>query len=175
MKSLFLVSILTLLQHTPVVYTPVDQNSSVTFKISNLGFTVPGSFKGLKGSISFDPDNLSQSVFDVTIDASTVNTDNNMRDEHLRAESYFDVNKYPVIHLISTKISATNKKGSYLFNGKLTIKNTTKDISFPFTAEASGTGYLFKGSFKMNRRDYNVGGFSIISNELEVFLNVLAR
>jgi Uncharacterized conserved protein len=175
MKLLILYSVLSLFHPTPIVYTPVDQNSSVTFKISNLGFTVPGSFKGLKGTISFDPDNLSQSVFDVTIDANTVNTDNNMRDEHLRGESYFDVNKYPVIRLTSTKISATNKKGAYLFNGKLTIKNTTKEISFPFTSEVSGTGYLFKGSFKMNRRDYNVGGFSIISNELDVFINVFAK
>ena len=175
MKSLILIFIFSILQHSPIVYTPVDQNSSVTFKISNLGFTVPGSFKGLKGTISFDPEDLSQSVFDVTIDAGTVNTDNNMRDEHLKAESYFNVNKYPVIRLTSTKVSSTNKKGSYLFNGKLTIKNTTKDISFPFTAEPLGTGYLFKGSFKMNRRDYNVGGFSIVSNELEVFINVVAK
>ena len=110
MKLFILVSIFSLLHHTPIVYTPVDQNSSVTFKISNLGFTVPGSFKGLKGTISFDPDNIQQSVFDVTIDASTINTDNNMRDEHLKAESYFDVNKYPLIHLTSSKVSATNRK-----------------------------------------------------------------
>lgn len=175
MKSFILLSAFSLLYQTNAVYSPVDQNSSVNFKINNLGFAVPGSFKGLKGTISFDPDNLQQSVFDVTVDARTVNTDNNMRDEHLRAASYFDVNKYPVIRLNSTKITATNKKGAYVFNGKLTIKNITKDISFPFTAEKAGDGYMFKGSFKMNRRDYDVGGFSIISNELEVFINVFAK
>ena len=175
MKLSILLWVFSLLQHSPIVYTPVDQNSSVIFKISNLGFIIPGSFKGLKGNISFDPEKLSQSVFDVTVDARTVNTDNNMRDEHLKGESYFDVNKYPVIHLVSTKISSNGKKGSYLFYGNLTIKNTTKEISFPFTADVADAGYLFKGSFKMNRRDYNIGGLSIISNELEVFISVLAR
>ena len=175
MKLYILLTGISFLIHANTLYTPIDQNSSVTFKISNLGFTVPGSFKGLKGTISFDPQNLQQSVFDVTIDAKTVNTDNKMRDEHLKAESYFDVDKYPVIRLTSTRVASSNKKGTYIFNGKLTIKNTTKDVSFPFTADPQGDGYLFKGSFKMNRRDYNVGGFSIISNELEVFINVFAK
>jgi polyisoprenoid-binding protein YceI len=175
MKLVILLLILSLQKNVPIVYTPIDQSSSVTFKISNLGFSVPGSFKGLKGTISFDPNNLQLSQFDVTVDAGTVNTDNNMRDEHLKGESYFDANKYPLIHLVSTRINASNKKNTYTFFGKLTIKNTTREISFPFTADAAANGYLFKGSFKMNRKDFNIGGFSIISNELEVFINVLAK
>src|ERR1035438_2563679 len=75
-------------------YKPVDLGSTVQFKIRNLGFNVNGSFSGLNGNILFDPNNLTASQFNVSIDANTINTDNNMRDDHLRNDSYFDVKKY---------------------------------------------------------------------------------
>lgn len=154
-------------------YVPVDKGSTLTFKIGNFGFDVSGSFTGFKGSINFDPQNTAISSFDVTIDAATVNTDNNLRDEHLRDASYFDVKNYPVIHFVSSKI--TSSGNSFIAYGKLTIKGKSKDISIPFTATPGGDGYLYKGSFKINRKDFGVGGTSTISNELEVSLNVLAK
>jgi len=54
------------------------------------------------------------------------------------------------------------------------MKGKTQQITFPFSAVASGEGYRFKGSFKINRRDFGVGGFSTLSNELEVLLDVIA-
>jgi polyisoprenoid-binding protein YceI len=59
--------------------------------------------------------------------------------------------------------------------GKLTIKNKSKEIEIPFTAEKNGNGWLFSGSFNMNRRDFDIGGSSTISNELTVDIKVLAR
>jgi len=156
-------------------YKPVDLGSSVHFKIKNFGFNVSGSFSGLDGRIEFDPDNLSTASFDVSIDANSINTDNNMRDNHLREDTYFDVKNYPRIHFVSTKVTPSNKQGILFIFGKLTIKKTTKDISFPFTATPSGDGYLFKGDFKLNRRDYDVGGSSTISDNLELSLSVLAK
>jgi polyisoprenoid-binding protein YceI len=154
-------------------YKPADQESSLQFTVKNLGFDVTGTFKGLQGDITFDPANTASAVFDVTIDASSVNTDNSLRDGHLREDAYFDVQHYPKIHLVSTQVSGQN--GSYKMTGKLTIKTTTKMVSFPFTATASGDGYLFKGKFTIKRRDFDVGGFSTISDELTVVLNVIAR
>ena len=154
-------------------FRPVNDGSSVQFKIKNFGFNVGGSFSGLQGSIKFDPNDISHAEFNVSIDANTVNTDNNLRDEHLRKETYFDVKKYPRIFFVSTKVAPSTKNGEYLISGKLTIKNTTKDISFPFTAETSNAGYLFKGTFTINRKDFDVGGSSIISDNLEVKLGVL--
>jgi len=153
-------------------YKPVDKESSLKFTIGNFGFDVHGSFGGFQGSISFDPQNASAGSFDVTIDASTINTDNSLRDKHLKEDSYFDVANYPRIHFLSTKI--TGKGGAFTMNGHLTIKGKSKDISFPFTASPADDGYLFKGSFKINRKDFGVGGTSTISNELEVVLNVHA-
>src|ERR1700748_1041112 len=156
-------------------YKPTDQGSAVQFKIRNLGFSVNGSFSGLQGNIQFDPAHPDQSSFDVSVDAASVNTDNTMRDEHLRKDTYFDVKTYPRIRFQSVKILPSNKAGAYIVSGKLTIKNTTKDISFPFSATASQTGYIFKGSFRINRKDFQVGGSSTISDELELMLNIIAE
>ena len=93
-----------------------------------------------------------------------------MRDEHLRKDNYFDVKKI----FQSTKILPADKAGAFIISGKLTIKNTTKEISFPFTATASQTGYVFKGSFRINRKDFQIGGSSTISDELDLMLNITA-
>lgn len=156
-------------------YKPMDQGSAVQFKIKNLGFSVNGSFSGLAGNIQFDPVHPEECLFDVTVDAASVNTDNSARDEHLRKDNYFDVKTYPRIRFQSTKISAANKAGAFIVSGKLTIKNTTKEISFPFLATARQTGYVFKGSFRINRKDFQVGGSSTISDELELTLNIMAE
>lgn len=155
-------------------YKPVDQGSTVTFKIGNFGFDVNGSFgAGLQGVITFDPQNAGGASFDVSIDANSINTDNKMRDGHLRDESYFDVKNYPRIRLLSTKVTTTNKAGVYQFTGQLAMKGKSKEVSFPFTAVAAAGGYTFSGSFTINRKDFGVGGTSTISNSLTVSLNVV--
>jgi polyisoprenoid-binding protein YceI len=154
---------------------PVEQASSLKFTIKNLGFDVSGSFTGFEGAINFDPQSLAASTFNVSINAGTVNTDNNLRDDHLKGNSFFDVKNYPVIRLASNKVQATNKNGTYMLNGQLTIKGKTLPVMFPFTANATADGYLFKGSFKMKRKDFDVGGTSTVSDELEVMLNITAK
>ena len=154
----------------------VESSSSVTFKIKNFGFnTVDGSFSGLQGTIVFDPNNLSSSNFNVSVSANTVNTGIKSRDNHLRKEEYFDVSKYPRIKFVSTKVTKSTKDGTLFMFGKLTIKGTTKDISFPFTATPQQNGYVFKGSFKINRIDYGVGGSSTVGDNATIFLSVFAR
>ena len=157
-------------------YTPSDNGSSVKFKIKNLGVTITGSFTGLTGKIQFDPSNLTSSNFEATIDASTINTGIDMRNEHLRKEEYFDVKNYPHIKFVSTKITPSNRSGTLYVFGNLTIKNITKEISFPFKATAQEGGYLFNGEFKINRRDFKVGGSSItMGDNLTVLLSVFAK
>ena len=154
---------------------PVDQRSTVKFKIKNFGFnTVTGSFKGLQGSIRFSPENLPASAMDVSVDASTVNTGINARDNHLRKPDYFDVKKYPRIRIVSTKITSSSKAGTLFMFGKVTIKNVTREISFPFTAIAQDGGYLFTGEFRINRIDFGVGESSSVSDNVTVILNVFA-
>ncbi|MDB4904482.1 MAG: YceI family protein [Mucilaginibacter sp.] len=155
-------------------YKPLDQGSSLNFTIKNFGIEATGKFTGLQGDIAFDSENLATANFDVSIDAGTVNTDNSLRDSHLRGESYFDVKNYPRIHFVSTKVTG-GKNGAFVITGKLTIKKQTQVISFPFTETSSDDGLLFKGSFSINRKDYEVGGTSTVSNNLIVSLNILAK
>jgi polyisoprenoid-binding protein YceI len=155
-------------------YQPAGDKSTVTFSIKNFGVKTGGSFKGLEGVIEFDKSNPDKAQFDVSIQAATVNTDNDSRDSHLRKEEYFDVEKYPKITFKSEKIAS---KGSvFSVSGKLTIKGTTKSISFPFTAVAKDEGYLFEGSFEINRKDFKVGGNSmVLGDNVTVTLSVFAR
>ena len=155
-------------------YKPSDQGSEIKFTIGNFGFGVDGSFKGVQGNIDFDPSNVAAAHFDVSIDAATVNTDNSLRDSHLRNDGYFDVKNYPRIRLISTKIAPAGTPGTFQFTGQLTIKNVTKEVSFPFTVSSAGGALNFSGSFTIKRKDFGVGGTSTISNELTVSLKVLA-
>lgn len=157
------------------VLKPVDEQSKVSFRIKHFGFNVTGSFNGLQGIIRFTPDNLGASVMDVTIQAKSVNTGIDMRDNHLRKPEYFDVSKYPAIHFVSTRITPSTKTGTLFIVGRLTIKNFTKEISFPFTAVPQQDGYLFMGEFKINRIDFRVGESSSVGDNLTVFLKVFAR
>jgi len=96
-----------------------------------------------------------------------------LRDNHLKDDGYFDIKNYPRIRFVSDKITLA-KNGAYILSGKLTIKDKTRQVSFPFTAVQSADGYVFKGSFSIKRKDFGVGGTSTIADELEVNLNVHA-
>jgi polyisoprenoid-binding protein YceI len=179
MKNLILLSMLMFFvnqSRAQKTLTPTDEGSKVHFVIKNFGIKTGGDFTGLKGSIKFDPNNPAAWAFDVTVDAASINTDNNSRDGHLKKSEYFDVTKHPTIHMVSTKIQGTDKAGVYLLNANLTIKGITKPIKFPFKVNSKNGGYLFTGDFDMNRRDFDVGGDSIsMADNLKVSLSVFAK
>lgn len=157
-------------------FTPVDEGSEIDFKVRNFGVNVSGSFKGLEGEIIFFPDSLSAAHFNVTIDVKTIHTGINQRDNHLRSEDYFEVARYPLIHFTSARITTSTSKAYLFVFGKLTIKDVTKEISFPFKVTPQNDGYIFEGEFKLNRRDYNVGGGSItMGDSVTLSLKVLAK
>jgi len=157
-------------------YKPVDSESKVKFVIKNFGINTGGIFKGLDGTINFDPANLAAATFDVNVDAKTVDTDVESRDNHLRKEEYLNVEKFPTLNFKSTKVTKTNSNEFLYMFGNITIKGVTKEIKFPFKASQKDEGFLFEGTFKLNRRDFGVGGNSLsLSDELTVTLSVLAK
>ncbi len=156
-------------------YSPIDIQSKIKFSIKNFGVGTGGDFKGLQGAIVFDPANLAVCSFDMSIDAKTIDTDIDSRDNHLRKEEYFDVANFPRIIIKSTKITPSTKQGTLFLFCDLTIKGVKKAVSFPFTATPKDGGYLFEGNFKINRRDFGVGGNSIsLGDNLTVYLSVFA-
>jgi polyisoprenoid-binding protein YceI len=173
-KWLFLVFFL-LFQYGFAQYHPVAGESSIRFSLKNFGFKTGGSLEAPEGEIVFNPDDPAKSSFRMTIKAESINTDNESRDAHLKEASYFDVKNYPSIRFVSSSVKETGKKGSYETVGTLTVKNKSKEITMPFTAEKNGTGWSFSGGFKMNRKDYDVGGSSTLSDEVTIEIKVIAR
>lgn len=156
--------------------TPADKGSSIEFIIKNFGINVKGSLHGLSGSIIYNAEDPGTALFDVLVDVKNIHTGINQRDNHLRSSDYFDTDKYQHIRFVSSKITkSTNEEFLFVF-GLLTIKDITKEISFPFKVTPQNNDLIFEGSFSLDRRDYHVGGRSLtMSDSVKVNLKVLAK
>lgn len=138
-----------------------------SYSVKFSGNKVEGIFKGLKADIIFDDQNLSASTISASIEASTVNTGNGLKNKHLL--DAIDASQYPLIKFESKSIS---KKGStYEAIGNLTLKGVTKEMVLPFSYERKGEEAIFSGRFKVVMKDYSIsrGG---IPDEVEVVLTV---
>ena len=124
----------------------ISDNYSVKFD----GGDPSGEFKGLQGTVIFDPNDLASSKFDATIDVSTINTGNGMKNTHAKSAMWFDAEKYPVIRFTSSAITKT--ASGYEAQGTLEMHGVQKQVSIPFTFENN----VFAGSFEVNRLDYNI-------------------
>ena len=157
-------------------FIPTDEGSKIHFTIKNFAINTGGDLAGVKGTIKFDAKKPVASAMDVTVDVSTIDTDNDKRDNHLRSEDFFDAAKYPTIHLVSTSITKGADMKHFNFKGKLTVKKVTREIQFPFTAEGKAGGALFSGSFDINRLDFGLGKESAtMSDKVKVSLTVFAK
>lgn len=146
--------------------------SAVSFRIKNLGISVEGSFSGLKADINFDPAHLESSSIEASIQSNTVNTDNETRDQHLKSDSYFDAEKYPEIKMKSVSFK---HNGGDNFTGTfdLTIKDKTNQVQVPFTYRENGNDGEFKGTLKIKRTDFGIGGRSMVmSNDVTISIDV---
>ena len=146
--------------------------SDVRYKVKNMGFSSTGSIAGFEATILFDKDHLTTSSIEASVAVHTIDSDNDMRDTHLKKPEYFDAEKYPKI--IMKSISFAHKSGSnYIGQFDVTIKGITKRVEVPFTYVVNGSTAVFNGGFKFNRLDFNIGDKSmVLSNEITIILNV---
>jgi polyisoprenoid-binding protein YceI len=144
----------------------ITDGYSINFK----GTDAEGIFKTMTGDISFDENDLTGSKFSVSVDASSINTGNGMKNKHAKSDKWFDTTKYPSITFSSSKISKS--ASGYLVEGTLEMHGVKKQITIPFTFGNS----TFKGNFSVNRLDYGVGtmeGMSKkVSNEIAIEISV---
>lgn len=153
-----------------LVYAQESINASksiVNFEVSNMGFkTVEGTFSGMSGLLKFNPEDPVNAVFKVCVDAKTVNTGNKKRDEHLRTDDFFHVEKFPSICIKSKQINKTSN--GYTLDGTLIMHGVSKEVSIPFTYSDK----TFSGKVTIDRTDFNVGsdgGFMVGQDvELEI-------
>lgn len=128
---------------------------SINFKIKNFGVWVKGSFSGLYAHIHFDKNKPEASSISATIDASSVNTGIQARDNHLRKEEFFDVKNHPNISFQSAFIKKKDDK--YEMSGTLTMKGVAKTIVIPFVFIEDGGKGVFRTSFDIDRTEFGVG------------------
>lgn len=146
-------------------------SANMSFQTKMLGVKVVGIFKGFQGSVVFNPNDLGNASIQGTVDASTIDTDNNLRNNHLKEKAdFFEAAKYPKLKMVSNKIerSTTGYVGTFQF----TIKTITKTIKIPFTYTESGNLIVIKGTTTINRKDWKIGGNTFGMSE-DVVLNLV--
>ena len=161
-------------------------HSQVHFTVSHLMFSkVRGSFTEFSGSIEADPKMRTIQSIKGVVKASSIDTRQNKRDDHLRSKDFFYVERYPQLAFESKEISGSGD--SISVTGDLTIRGVTKSVTF--TGKFIGSGKDPWGNFragfeatsKINRTDFGLkwnkaletGGF-VVGEEVEIGLEVEA-
>ena len=169
------------------VYQIDPVHTSITFSIRHLVISnVKGRFTKFKGTITLDENDLTRSKVDVTIDAASINTGNEKRDEDLRSENFLDVKKYPTITFKSKSIEKTGEN-TYLLVGDLTIHGVTREVRIPVTFHGiikDPWGYQRLGAHAavtINRQDFGIswnktleGGGLVVGNDVHIDINLEA-
>ena len=153
----------------------ISESNKITFKIKSALGMVDGSIGGLKGTVSFDPNDLPHSNLDVTLDLATITTGNGKRDKDIKEEtSWFDMAKYPKIAFKSDAVTKT--AAGYTVDGTLNIKGTAKKVQIPFTFADAAGGSTFTGTLKLNRLDYGLGKSTMmVKDTVDVVITVPVR
>jgi polyisoprenoid-binding protein YceI len=104
-------------------------HSTAGFTVKHLMVsTVPGSFGKVSGKITYDPKNPASLAAEATIDASTINTNNERRDTHLKSADFFEVAKYPTI-TFKSKRAIPGAAGAAKLVGDLTMHGVTREVT----------------------------------------------
>jgi polyisoprenoid-binding protein YceI len=159
----------------------IDPNhTAAQFAVKHLGVsTVRGAFTKVSGSATYDPSDPSKISLEATIDANSVDTRVEMRDNDLRSPRFFDVQKYPTITFHSKQTKAAGP-GKLLITGDLTIHGVTKevvlDVDGPSTPikDPMGKGQRMGASAttKVNRQDFGVSALpGAIGDEITITID----
>jgi polyisoprenoid-binding protein YceI len=151
-------------------------HSRAGFSVKHLVISdVKGDFDKLSGKAQVDEADLSKSSIEVTIEAGSISTRDEKRDNHLRSPDFFDVAKFPTLTFKSTKVVA-GKDGALTVTGDLTMRGVTKPVTLEGSITNSITdpqGNTRRGvslAGKLNRKDFGVsyGPAAIVGDEVKL-------
>jgi polyisoprenoid-binding protein YceI len=154
-------------------------HSSAQFAVKHMGIsTVRGTFTKVSGTVHYDPADTSKDATDVTIAAASVDSRVEMRDNDLRSDHFFDVQKYPTITFKSTKVEAAGPDKLKVI-GDLTIRGVTKsvtlDVDGPSKPMNDGHGHLHMGvsaTTTVNRTDFGMSGYQgMVGNDVTLTID----
>jgi polyisoprenoid-binding protein YceI len=162
-------------------------HSEVGFSVRHMAVSkVKGRFDKFEGTIVTGEDPLASSV-NVTVDASSINTNNEQRDGHIKSGDFFEVETHPTWTFASTGIK--DEGGELLLQGDITIKGVSKPVVFSLEVSGfgpdayGGTRAGFSATTEINRNDFGVNfngqipgvtGGLIVSEKVTVTLEIEA-
>ena len=156
-------------------------HTQVEFSARHLGMmTVRGHFAEVATTGDIDPAHPERSSVQATIQARSVRTNNEVRDNDLRSDHFFDVEHYPEITFTSTMVERAGEN-RYLLTGDLTVKGNTRPVSLDLTSygEFNDPGMMghriaYGARTKINRRDFGLtfnavlDGRLVVSEEIDI-------
>ena len=156
-------------------------HSEVGFKVKHLMIsTVKGSFTTVMGTAEGELDNLNISV---TIDPTSINTNDENRDGHLKGADFFDVENFPSIDFVASNVNVNNGA----ITGEMTIKGVTKEVTLALDYNGKGVDpwgnvkHGFEISGKINRNDFGLtwnaaleAGGVLVSEEVALTIDIQA-
>ncbi len=114
-----------------------ETHTAVIFSISHIKMSYTyGRFNQVSGNLKFDSENVGASVFQFSMDADSVDSNNEKRDEHLKGADFFNVKQFPKIEFSSTSVEKT--EDGINVTGNLTMHGETKEIVIPFKILGQG-------------------------------------
>jgi polyisoprenoid-binding protein YceI len=135
-------------------------HSEVGFVVRHMAVSkVKGRFDKFEGTFVTAADPLASTVT-VTVDASSINTNQEQRDAHIRSADFFEVETHPSLTFTSTSVK--DDGGEFLLEGDLTIKGVTKPVVFRLEVSGfgpdayGGTRAGFSATTEINRNDFGV-------------------
>lgn len=163
---------------------------------SEIGFTVRhmmisnvrGKFNDFNAQIEIDPEDLTDGSIEFTIDASSIDTNQTGRDEHLRSADFFDVENHPNLTFKATDIKKKSDN-NYDMTGDFTIIGKTKPVTFDITFEGQAKDPMsgesvagFTGSTTINREDFGLTwntaletGGVVVSDKVKINIELQLR
>lgn len=186
LMTLFLVGAFAFNVHAGEKYEIDASHSNVGFTVRHMVVAkVSGSFKKFSGTIVYDEQDITKSSVSVTIKTTSIDTDNERRDNHLRSGDFFNATTDSLITFVSKKIE---KRGEgYVAIGDLTLRGVTKQIELPFAVLGKikdpwgNTRIGVEASTSINRFDYGVkwdnkigDGSLIVGEKVDINLTIEA-
>lgn len=166
------------------VYKIDAVHSQVGFKVRHFVAKTAGRFTKFEGVIKVDTADIGKSSVEVSIDAASVNTDNEGRDKHLRSADFFDVEQHPHLHFTGTDMKHVGGN-DYTLTGDLTIKGITKPVTLEVEFGGKNTDpwgnekLAFALNGRINRKDWGLNwnaaletGGVLVSDEVRLSAEV---
>jgi polyisoprenoid-binding protein YceI len=158
----------------------IDPNhTAAQFAVKHLAVsTVRGAFMKVSGSAQYDPADPSKNSVDITIDANSVDTRVQMRDNDLRSPNFLDVQKFPTITFKSKQTKSAGT-GKLQMVGDLTIHGVTKEVvldvdgpSSPIKDPWGNQRIGASASTKINRKDFGVNGLpAVVGDDINITID----